>query len=329
MGFWRRGRRWGGRPRASLSRALSVESLENRRLLSADVGANIAPKAEADRALTFGNLAVLIDVVQNDHDPNGTIDPTTVRVRSGPQLGTATVRADGSVVYTPPLNRFGVDKFSYTVENSAGAVSNLASVLVAIRSIWQNQENPLDVNNDGSFSPLDILRVVHELNAGGARFLTHPPSPPVMPPPFLDVNGDGYLTSADAVFAISCLNGNISGESMVSWPAGPADSFSGISTLPAEGGAPTSGELPVGSAPGGVVPGGEFFRTQPHRTPRMGRRPTLTTLSTVGRIRLSIPRVPSCTFSTAISHGTSARGWASIVKGNPLLASGIEGLELL
>ena len=149
-----------------------------------------------------------------------------------------------------------------------------------------------------------------------------------MPPPFVDVNGDGYLTSADAVFAISCLNGNISGESLVSWPADPADDLSGISTLPAESDPPTPQELPVGNTTGGFTSGGTSSGASAPAT----ENGSPTELDDTGYSRpapVVHPATAQQYILESLSRGTPARGWASVVQGNPLLASGIEGLELL
>lgn len=73
---------------------------------------------------------------------------------------------------------------------------------------WQNQTNPLDVNNDGQVVPLDALLVVNEINQRGSRELPAPPltTPPFSPPPFIDVTGDGFLSPLDALRVINFLN---------------------------------------------------------------------------------------------------------------------------
>jgi hypothetical protein len=157
-------------------------------------------------------VPVLVDVVANDQDADGLINPATVQVLSGLHAGSVEIHEDGTVAYTPPTNAFGIDSFVYIVKDDDGATSNPAIVAIDIRSVWQNAENPVDVNGDGGLSPLDILQIVNALNFNGASLLEHPPSPPTAPPPFIDVTGDGYLTPADAMFAINCLNGQISGK---------------------------------------------------------------------------------------------------------------------
>ncbi|MEO1505989.1 MAG: Ig-like domain-containing protein, partial [Pseudomonadota bacterium] len=62
---------------------------------------NDPPVALNDSASTDPDQAVTIDVLANDSDPDGTLDPNTVTVVSAPTNGTFNVNADGSITYTP------------------------------------------------------------------------------------------------------------------------------------------------------------------------------------------------------------------------------------
>ncbi|MDH3716309.1 MAG: Ig-like domain-containing protein, partial [Gammaproteobacteria bacterium] len=80
--------------------------------------------------------SVTIDVVANDEDLDGTIDPSTVAIRSAPANGNAVVMGSGEVVYTPNANFDGPgDTFTYSVNDNDGGVSNLASVNVTITPV--------------------------------------------------------------------------------------------------------------------------------------------------------------------------------------------------
>jgi hypothetical protein len=94
-----------------------------------------------------------------------------------------------------------------------------ATLLVLIAGpAWQNLTNPLDVNNDGTISPVgDILTMINELNnpqiVNDAGLLPDPPQPPNLPPPFYDVSGDGLLTPVgDILPVINFLNQHSSPE---------------------------------------------------------------------------------------------------------------------
>jgi hypothetical protein len=199
------------RRKSGTRRTLSVECLESRRLLTVAPTPNIVPKAVVDEATTTGNVPVLVAVIANDYDRDGSIDPATVEIMSSPKAGQVRVFGDGTVEYVPPPNRFGTDDFSYRVKDDLGAASNSAMVSITVRSIWQNPDNNVDVDADGAVAPSDILLIINQLNGSGSEMLEHPPDPLFAPPPFVDVNGDGYITPLDAIAAINCLNSGASG----------------------------------------------------------------------------------------------------------------------
>ena len=68
---------------------------------------------------------------------------------------------------------------------------------------WRNPVDSLDVNNDFVISPLDVLVVINDLNARGARAL-----PPIRNPtePFLDATGNQSIDPLDVLTIINYLN---------------------------------------------------------------------------------------------------------------------------
>jgi hypothetical protein len=95
--------------------------------------ANTSPVAQDDTATTSADTAVDINVLLNDSDSDGVLDPTTVTVTSGPTNGTVSVDpTTGQVTYTPATAWTGTDTFTYTVQDNAGAVSNAATVAVTV-----------------------------------------------------------------------------------------------------------------------------------------------------------------------------------------------------
>jgi hypothetical protein len=76
---------------------------------------------------------------------------------------------------------------------------------------WRNPANALDVNADGFITPIDALLVINDLNRNGPRDLPNEPNPPV--PPYLDVNGDTFVSPlGDVLPLINYLNTDGSGE---------------------------------------------------------------------------------------------------------------------
>jgi hypothetical protein len=80
---------------------------------------------------------VTIDVVANDTDVNGDLDPTTVAVTGTPANGTVVNNGDGTVTYTPNAGFFSppADTFTYTVDDLAGNTSNEATVTVTVNEV--------------------------------------------------------------------------------------------------------------------------------------------------------------------------------------------------
>ncbi len=69
--------------------------------------------------------------------------------------------------------------------------------------IWQNPDNPYDVNGIDGVTPLDALLIVNYIN----RHIGEPVLPGVVqaPPPFYDVNGDNLCTAHDMLLVINFL----------------------------------------------------------------------------------------------------------------------------
>ena len=115
---------------------------------------NTAPLANDDGSLavpvsTAEDTAVAIDVLANDTDPDGSLDPATVSISSGPANGTLGVNAvTGVVTYTPNANYTGSDSFTYTVRDDSGDTSNFARVLLEVTPVNDApQVTPVDLGN--------------------------------------------------------------------------------------------------------------------------------------------------------------------------------------
>lgn len=77
---------------------------------------NQAPTATDDTATTDEDVAVVIQILNNDTDPDSSLEPSSVVVTSGPANGIADVNpTTGDVTYTPNANFNGNDSFDYQV----------------------------------------------------------------------------------------------------------------------------------------------------------------------------------------------------------------------
>ena len=92
---------------------------------------NGAPTAATDQVTVGEDEAVVIDVLDNDTDPEG--DALTVTAVAQPANGTAAVTDDGeTVTYTPDAGYSGSDTFTYTVTDADG---NTATGTVTVEVI--------------------------------------------------------------------------------------------------------------------------------------------------------------------------------------------------
>ncbi len=96
------------------------------------VRVNGPPTAADDTAATLENEPVTVDVLANDADADGSLDPATVAVADPPANGSAIEEADGRITYAPAVDFTGADTFSYRVGDDDGAVSNVATVTVTV-----------------------------------------------------------------------------------------------------------------------------------------------------------------------------------------------------
>ena len=118
-----------------------------------------APVAVDDEFFGQEDTPAVIDVLANDRDPDGSLVRSSVNVVTDPQHGSTTVSSNGIVTYVPEPDFFGTDTFEYTVMDSDGATSRLATVTVFV----EGRNDPPIANDDqlfvrrGSFVEADLL----------------------------------------------------------------------------------------------------------------------------------------------------------------------------
>ncbi len=98
---------------------------------------NDAPAAVDDNVTMVEDGAPLaINILGNDSDVDGTLNPASVTIVGAASNGTVIVNATtGRVSYTPAANFNGSDSFTYTVNDDLGLTSNLATVTVSISAV--------------------------------------------------------------------------------------------------------------------------------------------------------------------------------------------------
>ena len=90
---------------------------------------NDPPEAVDDEAETLEDVAAVVDVLANDTDVDG--DPLTV-VSAGPAAHGATAIVDNSVRYSPDLNWYGTDRFSYTIADPGGLTASATVTMTVL-----------------------------------------------------------------------------------------------------------------------------------------------------------------------------------------------------
>jgi hypothetical protein len=86
------------------------------------------PVTQSDLALTGKNIPVVIDVLNNDWDPNNDV---LSLVEVGAPLSGTTSLSGNSVIYTPTLDFVGTDVFTYTVSDGRFTTAGTVTVIVA------------------------------------------------------------------------------------------------------------------------------------------------------------------------------------------------------
>ncbi len=121
------------------------------------------PDAVDDSDTTDEDTTVTIDVLDNDSDPEGDLDDTSVTVTGGPSNGSTSVNPDGSIDYTPDADFFGTDSFTYQVCDTTpiplGPLCSTATVDVTVNSVNDGPDAVDDgdtVDEDSSVT-VDVL----------------------------------------------------------------------------------------------------------------------------------------------------------------------------
>ncbi len=174
------------------------------------------PSANKDIAITERNAgASQIPLINNDSDPDGSpanLIPSIVTVGNG----RFSINSDKTLSYTPQSDFVGVDRATYKVTDDQGLSSTSAAIEVmvvdfAATNPWKNLRQPLDVNDDGGISPIDVLLVINAINARGTRDLPSSLATATRIFGFVDSSGDNTLSPVDVLLVINRLNQASSG----------------------------------------------------------------------------------------------------------------------
>jgi VCBS repeat-containing protein len=118
---------------------------------------NDPPVANDDSAVTNPGVSKTIDILGNDTDVDGSLNPATVSIVSDPAHGTYTVDSGtGAVTYQPNAGYTGMDSFKYTVQDDGSPLpaqtSNVATVTIRVNAPPTANDDSFTVNEGGTTS---------------------------------------------------------------------------------------------------------------------------------------------------------------------------------
>ncbi len=127
-------------------------SVSNTAIVEIDVlPPNQPPVVADDFAATPIGVPVVIDLLANDHDPDGSIDPSSVHLLGGSSNGTTSINpTTGELTYTPQPAFAGGELLKYRVRDTAGALSDVATVRIRVgEAAALSGSVYTDLNNNG------------------------------------------------------------------------------------------------------------------------------------------------------------------------------------
>ena len=149
---------------------------------------NQLPIAVDDNASTDEDTAVVVTLLSNDSELDNGQSLAISAVTSPVSKGTVLIANDGnSITYTPAQDFFGIDRFNYTLTDSAGG-ANTATVTIAVNSV---EDAPVAVNDVKTVKENSGKNIVDVLNN--------------------DTDGDGdplTVTTATSEFGTVSINGD-------------------------------------------------------------------------------------------------------------------------
>ena len=159
---------------------------------------NRKPDAENDLVDTDENVAVAIDVLGNDTDPDG--DDLTIVGTTDPANGSIEI-VNGEIVYTPNDGFSGTDEFTYTI--SDGKLTDTATVKVCVKDTIADNKLPVARDDDAKTefgTPVSIDAFANDFDPDGAGNA-------VFPGQIVDGPANGTVELVDGRFVYTPADG--------------------------------------------------------------------------------------------------------------------------
>jgi gliding motility-associated-like protein len=129
---------------------------------------NDPPVAVNDAATTNENTAVAIPVLANDFDIDSPLDPSSITIGTNVKYGSLSINTStGVVTYTPSNDYAGDDSFTYTIKDSGGLISNVATVTISVINVNRAPVAVDDQVNLTTVAPVSIDVMVNDYDPDG------------------------------------------------------------------------------------------------------------------------------------------------------------------
>lgn len=166
-----------------------------------------APIAQSDSLAFWSDSEMVFDLLKNDTNPISLVSELRLEPTAEPGRGSLAF-SNGNLEYRPIGDVATEDRFRYRLMNSFGIRSQEAEVVLEFLSPsefpFHNKNLPLDVDQDLSVSPLDVLCIINQLNrypAGRPKAV-----PRATIDTLFDVDRDNSVTPTDVLMVINFLN---------------------------------------------------------------------------------------------------------------------------
>lgn len=132
---------------------------------------NFPPVAGIFKASATVDQASTIDLLLpgRAEDTDGTVDPASIAITSGPGNGSIVVNVDGTVTYTPDTGFTSppTDSFQYTVVDDDGSISNVGLAAINVGSNSAPTANPAIFNiNEDDTTAIAVTAVATDIDGG-------------------------------------------------------------------------------------------------------------------------------------------------------------------
>jgi gliding motility-associated-like protein len=117
---------------------------------------NDPPVANPDIVITPEDTPIAIPALANDIDIDNDLAYVVAIIVSNPSHGTATIDANGNILYSPAQNYFGDDSFTYQIKDPAGTLSNVTSINVTVTPV----NDPPIANPEAVTTPEEVTKTI-------------------------------------------------------------------------------------------------------------------------------------------------------------------------